>query len=178
MKTRRFSDDPNKSVKVFCNLCDKVVNLSGLRKHLGTNHATTLTEYKRLYGNPRKQIIQLVHHQCKICRKVVLLDSDEMYKHMKQIHHQLYMPYMAKYMKKGSGIINQSPTLGVSAKIIETATTTDKLAAVRNKLPKQVTIKRERVEEKLVLIKCDQCPKTFKQNIQLKIHKRRNHSSS
>ena len=178
---KRFSDDPNKSVKVFCNLCDKVVFMSGLRKHLSSNHSTTkFAEYKRLYGSPWTQIIQLVHHKCKLCRKVVLLDSDEMYKHMKQVHYQPYMPYMTKYMKKGSGFVSQAAALlPVSRKAVDKHIETDKLAVVRSKLPKQVSITREtvEVEEKFVQIKCDQCPKTFKQNIQLKIHKKRNHFS-
>ena len=93
---------------------------------------------------------------------------------------QPYMPYMTKYMKKGSGFVSQAAALlPVSRKAVDKHIETDKLAVVRSKLPKQVSITREtvEVEEKFVQIKCDQCPKTFKQNIQLKIHKKRNHFS-
>ena len=154
---RLYSNDPNKSCKVFCNVCDQIVTLSGLRKHLSFKDKTTLTEYKRLYGNPNDQIIEVIHHQCKLCSKILLLDTDVMNKHMKIVHQETYRSYLAMYMRKGSGIIRKTTPNAVK--------------------DEEVEMKKEKIGENLVQIRCDQCLKVFKQNIQLKIHKKRNHSS-
>ena len=147
-----FSNDPTKSCKTFCCECDQVVTLSGLRKHVKSKHQMTHTEYKAMYGNPRKQIIQLVYHLCWFCQATVLLDTDDLSKHLKKAHQTAFKEYLVKYMTK-----NQTKVMHVKEK-------------------KAHTLKKV-IDAPLVVIRCDECPKTFKQNIQLKIHKRK-HSSN
>ena len=95
-----FSNDVRKSCKTFCCECDKVVTLSGMRKHVKTWHQMTFTAYKELYGNPRMQIIQLVYHKCAFCKSSILFDTDDMSKHMKKKHHTSYKEYIIRYMTK------------------------------------------------------------------------------
>ena len=63
---------------LFCCFCDKVVSLSGLGKHVNNTHQVTLKEYKALFGIPQHQIIKLVFHKCCLCRKAILLKTDEL----------------------------------------------------------------------------------------------------
>ena len=86
--------------KTFCCECDKVVTLSGMSKHVRTWHQMTLTEYKELYGNPRKQIIKAVHHKCALCQSSILFDTNDMSKHLKKTHNVLYKEYSARFMAK------------------------------------------------------------------------------
>ena len=152
---RIFSSNPMNSCKVFCCFCDKVVSLSGLGKHVNSTHQVTLKEYKALFGNPRNQVIKLVFHKCSICRKVLLLNTDDMSKHMKKSHQLAYKDYMIKFMTNSDDCRQEF----LQQPIQKTSVSTN----VRN------------VGE-LVKIQCSICRKTFKQNIQLKIHMKK-HSS-
>ena len=105
-EARILSNDPLKAVQVFCEVCDKVTLLSGLRRHLKV-HSMTMTDYIKNVTNPRSQIIQLVYHKCVICQEVVLLDADVLGKHLKK--HQLsYSSYSRLHMKKGDGLLCQT----------------------------------------------------------------------
>ena len=141
---RTFSSNPLNSCKIFCGICDKVINLSGLSKHVKNVHKTTGKEYKALFGDPRKQIIKLVFHKCVICQKVLLLNTDDISKHLRKAHQLAYKEYMSKHMLEGN----------------------------KCHLKHQIESKKN-----LVSIQCNICSKSFKQNIQLKIHMRK-HSSS
>merc|ERR1712129_62550 len=134
--SRVFSTDPSKSCKTFCCVCDQVINLSGLRKHIKTRHQMTLTEYKAMYGNPRSQIIQVVFHRCAFCRKHVLLDTEDMSKHLKKAHQTSYKDYLGRYMMK------------------EQKTLPRKAATIIKNVEKKM-------EPLLVVIRCDECPQTF-----------------
>ena len=102
---KQFSRDPHMSVKVFCNLCDNVHMMSGLRKHIAHKHGMTMTKYKEMYGTTRQQIIQLVYHSCEICHNVLLLNTDDISKHTIKYHKLGYTTYMKLHMQKGSGMI-------------------------------------------------------------------------
>ena len=151
--TKLFSNDPSKSCKTFCCSCDQVITLSGLRKHVKSRHQMTHTEYKEMYGNPRKQIIQLVYHKCGFCQQSVLLDTDDLSKHLKKSHQASYKEYIVRYMTNQQ---NNVPT-----------------TKLQNVNEKKVDPVKQTKETPLVIIRCDECPKTFKQNIQLKVHKRK-----
>ena len=105
---RRMSNDPQQSVKVFCAVCDQVYQMSGLRKHVAHKHGLTLTRYREMYGDLRKQIIQLVHHACVLCKQVLLLDTEDISKHVSKKHKMGYRTYATRHMEKGSGIIKES----------------------------------------------------------------------
>ena len=85
--SKLYSNNPKMCCKTFCCGCDKVVTLSGMSKHVRTWHQMTLTEYKELYGNPRKQIIKAVHHKCALCLSSILFDTNDMSKHLKKTHN-------------------------------------------------------------------------------------------
>ena len=149
-----FSNNLKMSCKTFCCECDKAVTLSGMTKHVKTWHQMTLTAYKDLYGNPRKQIIQVVYHKCALCKSSILSDTTDMSKHLKKNHQISYKEYSARLMAMIQPISQASQM--------------------------KATVKKEEVlsvdnttGSSLVVIRCDQCPRTFKQNIQLKIHKRK-----
>ena len=234
---KQLSNDPLLSCRVFCNICDRLYFLSGLRKHVAHKHSITYTEYKlRHGGEPKRQIINTVYHPCRLCKKVVLLDTDELGKHLKD-HRLGYTQYMKEHMKKGSGFISSGP-VPASAKralspqpqskpaptpVVETRSSAPAAAVsqagprTRSKskvLPVEsfspavalpptppltpttpLQVKKEPVEESsyfpikeepmevveplvpdLIIIKCEECDKTFKKNIQLKVHMRKNHS--
>ena len=105
---KRMSNDPHHQVKVFCAVCDQVYQMSGLRKHVAHKHGLTLTRYREMYGDLRKQIIQLVHHACVLCKQVLLLDTEDISKHVSKKHKMGYRTYATRHMEKGSGIIKES----------------------------------------------------------------------
>ena len=137
-KTKVFSDDPTKTCKTFCCSCDQVVTLAFLRKHVEYKHQMTIKEYRQLYGNPSKQVIQLIYHKCRLCQQNILLDTDQLSKHMKKMH---------QYMKQGD--------------------------ALKTKVENDGLKKPDLDKTPLILIECDECNKTFKQNIQLRTHKKK-----
>merc|ERR1719219_698515 len=233
-KMKQLSSDPQLSCRVFCNLCDRPYYLSGLRKHVAHKHSLTYTEYKLRYGgDPKRQVINTVYHPCLLCQKVVLLDTDELGKHLKD-HRLGYTQYMKEHMKKGSGLITSRP-VPVSSKRAIPPQSQSKPAPIpvetRSSVPAVVVsqagprtrskskslpvesfspavalpptppptptfqVKKEPVEESsyfpikaepmevvepvipdLIIIKCEECDRTFKQNIQLKVHIRKHHS--
>eukprot|EP00092_Neocalanus_flemingeri_P038849 GFUD01042295.1.p1 GENE.GFUD01042295.1~~GFUD01042295.1.p1 ORF type:complete len:186 (-),score=45.34 GFUD01042295.1:39-596(-) len=150
--SKMMSNDPTKSCKTFCCECDQAVTLSGLRKHVKARHQMSLTEYKELYGNPRMQIINLVYHKCSFCQRSILLDTDDLSKHLKKQHQTSYKDYIVRYMNQQNTV---QPT------------------KVGNIVMKKVEPVVEQNEAPLILIRCDECPKTFKQNIQLRAHKKK-----
>ena len=104
-----LSNDPTKSCKTFCCCCDQVIMVSGMRKHIRSQHQMTLTQYKEVYGNPSMQIIQLIFHMCAFCEKSVLFDTDTMSKRMKKIHKTSYREYLVSHMVKPSNTQRRSP---------------------------------------------------------------------
>ena len=148
MKTAKgakiFSADPSMTCKTFCCVCDKVIPLSTMKNHTKTWHKMSLTEYKELYGSPKRQIIQVVYHSCVICKTTVLFDPKELYKHLKKHHAMSYKEYSATSL-------GQLPPANTANNKVEAS---------------QLSV---------VIIRCDQCEKTFRQNIQLKIHKKKYH---
>ena len=123
--SRPKSNDPCLNVKVFCNLCDGVYQMSGLRKHIAHRHKMTKSAYIAAFGDLKKQIISLVYHSCGICKKTILLDTEIISKHTTKKHKIGYTAYAGKYMKKNSGLIkkeNKTSVKKVEKKKPSTAT--------------------------------------------------------
>jgi uncharacterized Zn-finger protein len=83
---------------------------------------------------------------------------------MKKKHQTSYKEYIIRYMTKPQ---SKSP-------VAQLPTEVKKKAVVP--IEKKVVPIEKKSTPVLIIIRCDQCPRTFKQNIQLKIHKRK-HSS-
>ena len=108
--TSTYSNNMVDSVKTFCCECAKVVTISGLEEHILSHNKMTIKEYRRSYGNPRTQIIQLVFHNCGLCTQDVLLDSNSIEKHVKNFHQMGFIAYSSKYLaaaKENSRVIIQ-----------------------------------------------------------------------
>ena len=66
--SRLYSNSLADCVKTFCCECDQQVKLSVLRKHLARHHKhLSMPQYTELYGQPKKQIIEMVYHNCALC---------------------------------------------------------------------------------------------------------------
>ena len=122
--SRPMSNDPCLNVKVFCNVCDGVYQMSGLRKHIAHRHKMTKSAYIAGFGDIRKQIISLVYHACGICKKTMLLDTDIISKHTTKTHRIGYTAYAIKHMKKNSGLIkkDKNPAAKIAKKKPEAGT--------------------------------------------------------
>ena len=103
-----YSNNLDDLVKTFCCECDKAVTISGLEDHIQTHHKMTIKEYKQLYGNPRRQIIQLVYHQCGLCEQDILLDCNMLEKHVRRSHEMEFREYSAKFL---SAINDNKPVI-------------------------------------------------------------------
>ena len=84
--SRIYSNKMEEAVKTFCWLCDQVISLSGLTKHLRGVHKKSAVEYREKFGEPKKQLLKLVFHKCGICSKDILLDYLVLVKHLRKAH--------------------------------------------------------------------------------------------
>ena len=87
LASRVYSNKMEDSVKTFCWECDQAISLSGLTKHLRGVHKKSVLEYKEMYGEPKKQLLRLVHHKCGVCNEDVLLDYLVLVKHLRKAHN-------------------------------------------------------------------------------------------
>ena len=99
--SRIYSNKMEEAVKTFCWLCDQVISLSGLTKHLRGVHKKSTVEYREKFGEPKKQLLKLVFHKCGICSKDILLDYLVLVKHLRKAHRikgAATSEYNSKYM--------------------------------------------------------------------------------
>ena len=99
--SRIYSNKMEEAVKTFCWLCDQVISLSGLTKHLRGVHKESAVEYREKFGEPKKQLLKLVFHKCGICSKDILLDYLVLVKHLRKAHRikgAATSEYNSKYM--------------------------------------------------------------------------------
>jgi len=92
----QLSDDLADSVRTLCKVCDQAFTLNYMRFHTKEKHMLQITKYKELYGP--FQIIQPVFHKCKLCGKIVLLDSDTLGGHIKGVHKMKEKMYKERFM--------------------------------------------------------------------------------
>ena len=98
---RVYSNRMEDSVKTFCWDCDQAISLSGLTKHLRGVHKKSAAEYREMYGDPKKQLLRLVHHKCGVCNEDILLDYLVLVKHLRKAHNirgAATSEYNSKYM--------------------------------------------------------------------------------
>ena len=182
-----MSNDPLMGVRVFCAICDHDVALSGLKSHL-RSHEVTLTQYTKVYGDPRREIVTKVHHACAVCSKVMLLNSFDISKHVRK--HQLsFTEYAKKYMKRGEGLL-QSPSSSSkknsepkSSKPKRRVSFAETICSVKLYKPSESPEKVQNSVQYLTLdeeedtsavkIQCHICFKSFKMNKQLSAHMKR-----
>ena len=101
MNNRVYSNRMEDSVKTFCWECDQAISLSGLTKHLRGVHKKSVLEYREMYGEPKKQLLRLVHHKCGVCNEDILLDYLVLVKHLRKAHNirgVATSEYNSKYM--------------------------------------------------------------------------------
>ena len=185
--TMVMSNDPLMGVRVFCAICDHNVALSGLKSHL-RSHEVTLTQYTKVYGDPRREIVTKVHHACAVCTKVMLLNTFDISKHVRK-HHLTFTEYAKKYMRRGEGLLQSSSsssqkTSGIKAsKSKRRVSFAETICSVKLYKPSESPEKVQNSVQYLTLdededtsavkIQCHICFKSFKMNKQLSAHMKR-----
>ena len=98
-KDRRFSNDMVDAIKTHCKVCQLPVTLNYLRTHTKNNHKLSISKYKEMFGNPRdkNQFLQVIYHKCGICSEEILLDADDIHRHVQQ-HKIPLSTYNAKFI--------------------------------------------------------------------------------
>ena len=185
--TMVMSNDPLMGVRVFCAICDHNVALSGLKSHL-RSHEVTLTQYTKVYGDPRREIVTKVHHACAVCSKVMLLNTFDISKHVRK--HQLsFTAYANKYMKRGEGLLQSSSSSSEKTSEIKASKSkrrvsfSETICSVKLYTPSESPEKVQNSVQYLTLdededtssvkIQCHICFKSFKMNKQLSAHMKR-----
>ena len=179
---RTYSSQLSECVKVFCGVCDQIVNLSGIRKHLFNIHKMGRNNYIKLYGNPKTQIIKMVHHQCGICRQDVVLDYDALSKHLKTVH-KLKGQGLTEYNSQHLKMIRVSKSMrAVKVDTSNPATTfmTPKVSPTpEGPVEAPTTTPPSTTNPRLAPVPtCNLCTRLFRSNMQLKMHMRREHADS
>ena len=118
-KEKLFSNSLANCVKTFCWGCDQLIYLSRLRKHVRSHHNQGLPEYRKSYGSPEKQIIQLVYHTCKLCCRDVVLDYDVLNKHMRSEHRSTLAKYRAKHMVQSGPIFARGRETSITSPVLK-----------------------------------------------------------
>ena len=167
-ETRTYSNSLSNCIKTFCCECDQVVNLSGMQKHLKRIHQQTIMEYRKRYGNPQKQVIQMVYHSCSICQEDVVLDYQTLLKHLRK-HKTNMSKSSSQYMTTSSAlVVRPIAKKVVSPKVVQAS-------SLRLEKKTQVTITRKSSSPSSP--ECTSCSRVFRSNMELKMHKRRIHAS-
>ena len=105
----KFSDHMKDSVQTVCQICKSKETFVNMRVHTRKVHGITITEYKNEYGGLEDHMVEAVYHRCRLCEKVLLLESDAINTHMKG--HKFNMKeYSNKYMTLKKQQDKKSPT--------------------------------------------------------------------
>ena len=112
----KISDNLADSCKTHCKICGEAFFLVKMRSHTLQYHGIQITKYKEMYG--RFEIIEKVFHKCKLCGKLVLMDSDILGGHIKGTHKMKERDYKEKYciysdssMKSELSVIKKSSVI-------------------------------------------------------------------
>jgi len=80
-----------------------------------------IADYKANYGELKKDIIEMVYHECGLCGQVLLLDSDVIAMHLRQKHQITHKNYNEKYMQlvqQSSNKVSQTYSATIKSKLI------------------------------------------------------------
>ena len=194
--TRVYSNSLADCVKTFCCECDGQVKLSVLRKHLARHHKhLSMPRYTELYGQPKKQIIKMVYHNCALCKKDIVHDYNALLNHLKASKPHGVKTNMAKYVReymdketRPNALVKpmtsaQEPPKLISLKdatSIETATTLSAPiapeSAFSNLSPSSSPIAGTSSGVPAISPSCSPCSRVFRSNMEFKMHKRRVHA--
>ena len=93
----RFSNHTKDTVQAVCQLCQEHFYFVNMRAHTRKAHQLSISDYKAKYGALKDHIVEEIYHECGICSKALLLDSDSMAPHVKS-HGLTHKEYSAMYM--------------------------------------------------------------------------------
>ena len=94
---KKFSNDMFDACKTICRVCKLPVTLNNMRNHTKNVHGMSINSYKNEFGNHRNQIVQEVYHKCGICNEEMLLDAEDIHRHVKR-HKLSLKDYNAKFI--------------------------------------------------------------------------------
>ena len=190
---RVYSNRMEDSVKTFCWECDQAISLSGLTKHLRGVHKKSVVDYREMYGEPKKQLLRLVHHKCGVCQEDILLDYLVLVKHLRKAHNirgAATSEYNSKYMdmiqpKKLKG--KETPLKGQLAAFLTPPSTPFAVPKPPSSLPtsspsssssstsSSPTPSPTSSPRVAPVPQCTPCARQFKSNMHLKMHLRKEH---
>ena len=94
----KFSNEMKNACKTVCLACNSPVPLTSLREHTRRKHNLPIEDYRKRYGNPKDNILEIIYHKCGICARPILLNSDDIAFHLRRFHKISHKEYNAKYM--------------------------------------------------------------------------------
>jgi len=188
-----YSNRMEDAVKTVCCECESVVSLAGLTKHLRGRHGQTTAQYRAAYGDPRAQVLRMVHHRCALCATDVVLDYNVLAKHLRKAHRlrgrqfaeynstHLTMIMTRKLVARSSSVqatpVKEAPS--TLAAFASPHTPTSSLASSPPPSSPASSISSPSstcTSPRAPTPYCSACSRVFRSNMQLKMHKRREHS--
>ena len=96
-KSERFSNNLKDAVRTICQVCQASVTLLTMRSHTRNKHNMDIKEYRKEFGDPKNQMVEVVKHRCSFCNEELLLHCDVITPHVKK-HNITHSEYTKKYM--------------------------------------------------------------------------------
>ena len=192
---RVYSNRMEDSVKTFCWECDQAISLSGLTKHLRGVHKKSVVDYREMYGEPKKQLLRLVHHKCGVCQEDILLDYLVLVKHLRKAHNirgaatseynskymDMIQPKIRKLKAKEETPVKEQPAAAFSTppstpfavpKPPSSLPSSSPSSSLTSSSPTPSPTTSPRVAP---VPQCTPCARQFKSNMHLKMHLRKEH---
>merc|ERR1719309_149880 len=82
IKSLKISNNLAEYCKTACKVCEKILNLNGVRGHIKKEHGMVITEYKKRFKQHYFDLIEKIFHRCGICQEIILFDSDSIAHHL------------------------------------------------------------------------------------------------
>jgi len=101
LSSLNFSNDLAEACKATCDDCGFIFPLSYLYEHTKKVHSKDENELKSYIMWKKLKLEEKVFHKCEICRKVLLLDKNIIYHHIKK-HDISPVEYRTKFLRQGT----------------------------------------------------------------------------